>query len=126
MIDKGSAPGNQYAPRGCASGAVGEDIGSRPPRERLATMTTVLCLCRVGDFDAWRPQFERDVAAQTGVQSYRIWRSQDDPNLVAVIETRESRDAAEAVWSTPQLGRRWNGMGGFVVGSDPILRRGRG
>jgi quinol monooxygenase YgiN len=68
----------------------------------MATMTTVLCLCRVGDFVAWRPQFERDVAAETGVQSYRIWRSQDDPNLVAVIETRESRDAAEAVWSSPQ------------------------
>jgi quinol monooxygenase YgiN len=68
----------------------------------MATMTTVLCLCRVGDFDTWRPQFERDVAAQTGVQSYRIWRSQDDRNPVAVIETRESRDAAEAVWSSPQ------------------------
>jgi hypothetical protein len=64
----------------------------------MATMTTVLCLCRVGDFDAWRPQFERDVAAETGLQSYRIWRSQDDPNLVAVIETR---DAAQAVWSSP-------------------------
>jgi quinol monooxygenase YgiN len=64
-------------------------------------MTTVLCLCRVGDFDAWRPQFERDVAAETGWQSYRISRSQDDPNLVAAIETRESRDAAEAVWSSP-------------------------
>jgi quinol monooxygenase YgiN len=65
-------------------------------------VTTVLCLCRVADFDAWRPEFERDVAAQTGVQSYRIWRSQDDRNLVAVIETRDSRDAAEAVWSSPQ------------------------
>jgi hypothetical protein len=34
-------------------------------------MTTVLCMCQVGDFDAWRPQFERDVAAQPGVQSYQ-------------------------------------------------------
>jgi hypothetical protein len=27
----------------------------------MTTMTTVLCLCRVDDFDAWRPLFERDV-----------------------------------------------------------------
>jgi quinol monooxygenase YgiN len=41
-------------------------------------------------------------AAASGVQSYRIWRDPDDPNLVAVIETRDSRDLAEAEWSSPQ------------------------
>ena len=66
-------------------------------------MTTVLCVCRVADFDAWRPGYERGVATEGESQSWRIWRGQDDPNLVAVVETFDSRETAEAIWSSPQV-----------------------
>jgi hypothetical protein len=65
-------------------------------------MTTVLCFCRVADYDAWRPGYERALEAFTEIRSYRIWRGQDDPNLVAIEETFDSREIAQAVWDNPQ------------------------
>ena len=32
------------------------------------------------------------------VRSYRVWRGQDDPNLVVITETFDSREVAEALW----------------------------
>ena len=35
------------------------------------------------------------------VRSHRVWRGQDDPNLVIVCETYASREVAEAAFSDP-------------------------
>ena len=104
----------------------GEDVGSRPPREGMATMATVLCLCRVGDIDAWRPQFERDVAAQTGVQSYRIWCSQDDRNRRRDRDPRVARCGGGCV--VEPAGSAGDGRARVDLSSVQIqyLRRGRG
>ena len=37
------------------------------------------------------------------VTSYRIWRGQDDPGLVILEETYESREAAEGALNNPDL-----------------------
>ena len=66
-------------------------------------MTTLLTRCRVADFDEWRPQFEAATAPRPEVLSYRIWRGVDDPNLVVLIETFESREAADALLNDPAL-----------------------
>ena len=66
-------------------------------------MTTVLLRCRVADFDAWRPQYEASTAPRPEVLSYRILRGVDDPNLVVLVETFESREAAEALLNQPGL-----------------------
>jgi hypothetical protein len=65
-------------------------------------MTTVLCRCRVADYDAWRPGYDHALKVTPGIRSYRIWRGQDDPNLVFVEETFDSRDEAQAIWTSPE------------------------
>ena len=66
-------------------------------------MTTVLCRCRVADYDSWRPGYEQAVQATPSIRSIRTWRGQDDPNLVVVEETFDTREAANAAWSAPGL-----------------------
>jgi hypothetical protein len=68
-------------------------------------MTTVIVRCRVADFDAWRPEYEQFLASPFGenVRSARIWRGQDDPNLVLVEETYDSREVAEAEATNPEV-----------------------
>jgi hypothetical protein len=36
------------------------------------------------------------------IRSSRLWGGQDDPNLVVVEETFDSREAAEGLWAHPQ------------------------
>jgi hypothetical protein len=36
-----------------------------------------------------------------GVRSFRIWRGEDDPNLVMVEETFATRDEADTAWKDP-------------------------
>ena len=36
------------------------------------------------------------------LRSWRLWRSQDDPNLIAIIETFDSREIAEPIWTSPE------------------------
>lgn len=62
-------------------------------------MVTLLLRCRVADYDAWRPQYDTAVARDSGLglRSSRVWRGQDDPNLVVIVETYDSRDAVEAL-----------------------------
>jgi quinol monooxygenase YgiN len=62
-----------------------------------------LLRCRVADFDAWRPQYEESTVARPEVLSYRLLRGADDPNLVVLIETFESREVAEALLNQPGL-----------------------
>ncbi len=68
-------------------------------------MTTVLVRFRVADYDAWREGYDRDLVGPLGgdVRSNRIWRGQDDPNLVMLEETFDSREVAEAAVSNPAV-----------------------
>ena len=66
-------------------------------------MVTVLCMCQVADFDRWRPGYVRDVGAESALLSFQVWRGQDDPNLVTIVETYDSREAAEAVLSSADV-----------------------
>jgi hypothetical protein len=67
-------------------------------------MTTVLMRFRVAEFDAWRDGYLRAMAGPIGadVRSHRIWRGQDDPKLVVLEETYDSREAAQATIDNPQ------------------------
>ena len=56
-------------------------------------MTSALVYHRVADYDAWRRVFDGVVTGP-----HQVWRGQDDPNLVVVHETYDSRDAAEAAF----------------------------
>ena len=65
--------------------------------------TTVMCICRVEDYDRWRPGYDgalEMVADQ--LRSWRLWRSQDDPNVIAIIETFDSREIAEPIWTSAE------------------------
>lgn len=66
-------------------------------------MTTVLVLCRVADYDTWRPRYDDSVDMFDQVLTSQVLRGQDDPNLVAVIETFESREIAEALFNDPAV-----------------------
>jgi len=66
-------------------------------------MTVLLTRCRVADFDAWRPRFDAFASAQPAILSCRIWHGADDPNLVVLMETWDSREAADAILSDPRL-----------------------
>jgi quinol monooxygenase YgiN len=68
-------------------------------------MTTVLVQHRVLDYDVWKREYDRIVAGPlgAGVRDYRVWRGVDDPNLVVVAETYESRAAADAAGGHPDL-----------------------
>jgi hypothetical protein len=63
-------------------------------------MTTVFCYFRVADYDFWRAGYARAVQAKDELRSYQIWRGQDDPNFVVTVETFDSREVAEAVWTS--------------------------
>ncbi|MGZ4393042.1 MAG: hypothetical protein ACXVRK_13140 [Gaiellaceae bacterium] len=68
-------------------------------------MTTVLIYHRVADFDAWQLAYDRIAAGPLGAdtRSYRILRGQDDPSLVIVEETYDSREVAQAALNRPEL-----------------------
>ena len=65
-------------------------------------MTTVLCHCRVADYDAWRPGYEHALQVTPGIRTFRVWRGQDDPNLVMVEETFDTRAEAQAAWTSAE------------------------
>ena len=64
--------------------------------------TTVLCRCRVADYEGWRPGYDHAVQVTPGVRSFRLWRGQDDPNLVVVEETFATREEAQAAWTSAE------------------------
>ena len=68
-------------------------------------MTTVLVHHRVLDYDVWKQEYDRIVAGPlfSAVREYRVWRGIDDPNLVVVAETYESREAADEASAHPDL-----------------------
>jgi quinol monooxygenase YgiN len=68
-------------------------------------MVTLLIRCRVADYDFWRPRYDTAVARDKsrGLRTSQVWRSQDDPNLVVIIETHESRESVDALMSNPDI-----------------------
>ena len=68
-------------------------------------MTTILVRCRVADYESWRHSYEQFFASPLGshVRSARIWRGQDDPNVVVLAETYDSREVAEADATNPAM-----------------------
>ena len=65
-------------------------------------MTTVLCTCRVADFEAWRSGYDKALETFADqIRSWRLWRGQDDPNVIVIEETFDSRGAAEGLWTHP-------------------------
>jgi quinol monooxygenase YgiN len=68
-------------------------------------MVTLLIRCRVADYDFWRPRYDAAVARDmdSGVLSTRVWRGQDDPNLVVIVETYDSRESAQALLNSPEI-----------------------
>ena len=68
-------------------------------------MVTLLIHHRVADYDAWRTVYDRVTAGPMGerVRSHRLLRGLDDPNLVVVIETYDSREDAEWSINHPDL-----------------------
>lgn len=65
-------------------------------------MTTVLCRCKVADYDAWRRGYDHALKVTPGVRSARAWRAQDDPSLVMIEETFDTRDEAQAAWTSAE------------------------
>jgi hypothetical protein len=68
-------------------------------------MVTLLIHHRVADYDAWRPVYDRVTSGPMGerVRSHQILRGTDDPNLVVVVETYDSREDAEWSINHPDL-----------------------
>ena len=72
------------------------------PTKQGERMTTVLCHCRVADYDVWRRGYDYAVKVTPGVRSFRAWRAQDDPSLVMIEETFDTREHAQAAWTLPE------------------------
>ena len=91
------------APRGRAKVALESRASAIEPKE--AGVITTLIYHRVADYDAWKSAYERVLDSPLGaaVRSYEVWRGLDDPNLVILAETYESREAAEAAFAQPEL-----------------------
>jgi quinol monooxygenase YgiN len=65
-------------------------------------MTTVICTCRVADYDAFRPGYDKAMDMFSDqIRSWQLLRGQDDPNLIVMKETFDSREAAERLWTHP-------------------------
>jgi heme-degrading monooxygenase HmoA len=84
-------------------------------------MTTVFIHHRVADYNAWKPEYDRAMSADWSkdIRAHRVWRGQDDPNLVIVASTFDSRQAADALMSNATL-REAMGRGGVVQSSVRI------
>jgi len=78
-------------------------------------MTTVFVHHRVADYNTWRPEYDRAIMADwtKDIRAHRVWRGQDDPNLVIVANTFDSREAAEAFMNDATL-REAMGRGGVI------------
>lgn len=66
-------------------------------------MTTVICICRVADYDRWRPGYDEALeAVAEHLRGWRLWRGQDDHNLIVIEETFANREVAVAAWESPE------------------------
>ena len=59
-------------------------------------MAFILTRINVVDYDAWKPQFDRDApGARAAAKGYRVFRSVDDPGEVFVLVEFASADDAK-------------------------------
>jgi hypothetical protein len=84
-------------------------------------MTTVFVHHRVADYNTWRPEYDRVMKEDWSkdVRTHRVWRGQDDENLVIVATTYDSREAAERFMNNATLGEAM-GRGGVIQSSVRI------
>jgi hypothetical protein len=84
-------------------------------------MTTVFVHHRVADYNKWRPEYDRVMKEDWSkdIRSHRVWRGLDDPNLVIVATTYDSREAADRLMNNPTLGEAM-GRGGVIQSSVRI------
>jgi hypothetical protein len=84
-------------------------------------MTTVFVHHRVADYNTWRPEYDLAMKADwtKDIRAHRVWRGQDDPNLVIVASTFDSRQAADAMMNNATL-REAMGRGGVIESSVRI------
>ena len=77
---------------------------------------------RVRDFDAWKQAFDADPIGreQGGVRGYRVYRSIDDPNYVAVDLEFDSSSEAEDFRAA--LRSLWGRAGGQLGLESPQAR----
>jgi hypothetical protein len=66
-------------------------------------MTTVLSHFRVAEYDHWRRGYEHAVAVTPGIRTVRAWRGQDEESLIVIEETFDTREAAQAAWTAPEV-----------------------
>jgi hypothetical protein len=62
-------------------------------------MTTVIASFNVADYDHWREGYAHAVG-DPSLRSWRIWRGQDNPDHVVIIETFDTREYAEQVFTS--------------------------
>ena len=74
-------------------------------------MTTVFCYFRVADYDFWRAGYARAIEATKEVRSFQIWRGEDDRSYVITAETFDSREIAEAIWTSQETKDAMKGDG---------------
>ena len=54
-------------------------------------MTTVICTCRVADYDAFRPGYAKALEMFSDmIRTWRLWRGEDDPNLIVIEENSQA------------------------------------
>ena len=84
-------------------------------------MTIVFIHHRVADYNTWRPEYDLAIKADWArdIRAHRVWRGQDDQNLVIVASIFDSRQAAEALMNDATL-REAMGRGGVIQSSVRI------
>ena len=66
-------------------------------------MTTLLMTCRVPEYETWRPLYEEAVSHIPEILTWRVWHGQDDPEVVVLMETYDSREFAERLLNSPEM-----------------------
>jgi hypothetical protein len=62
-------------------------------------MITVIASFNVADYDHWRAGYAHAVG-DPNLRSWRIWRGQDDPKRVVIMETFDTREYAEQIFTS--------------------------
>jgi hypothetical protein len=93
-------------------------------------MAVILTRINVGDYDSWKPMFDRDLpGARRSATGYRLFRNSEDPNEVFIqVEfesTREALAARERLLSSGVLDRFSDKTGPTVVEEAEAVRPGR-
>jgi hypothetical protein len=91
-------------------------------------MTYMLTRIGVGNYDEWKPQFDKDLPrAREAATGWRIFRSVDNPNEVFIeVEFDSSEDAAtgrERLLASGVLDRFADKTGPTIVEEAESLRR---